>query len=232
MLKELLEPLNKLSLLDCVPPETKSLALNIRVAIVTQGLVWMDKLSSDNVKQPGKPSKQCTQSESMSKKGDNSKKAVKEQPMSGTDNMSCLNKHNTEIDEHIQEISSHEKELSSSDVSSQVPSSDSSSQVPFSGSSSQVPSSDSSSQVPSSDSSSQVPSLDSSSQVPSSDSSNQVPSSDSSNQVPSSDSNVLSDAKDEKIKPSRYRQALLDLGDPLIAVKGHGLIELGRCIQR
>ena len=214
MLKELLEPLNKLSLLDCVPPETKNLALNIRVAIVTQGLVWMDKLSSDNVKQPGKPSKQCTQSESMSKKGDNSKKAVKEQPMSGTDNMSCLNKHNTEIDEHIQEISSHEKELSSSDVSSQVPSSDSSSQVPFSGSSSQVPSSDSSSQVPSSDSSSQVPTLDSSSQVP------------------SSDSNMLSDAKDEKIKPSRYRQALLDLGDPLIAVKGHGLIELGRCIQR
>lgn len=40
------EPLNQLSLLQFIPPETRELALNIRVAIATQGLVWLNNQSS------------------------------------------------------------------------------------------------------------------------------------------------------------------------------------------
>ncbi|XP_067933371.1 transport and Golgi organization protein 6 homolog [Watersipora subatra] len=208
LLKELNDPLNKLSLLGSVPVETRELALNIRVAIATQGLVWMDKLSQFNSNKAtpyqytindNKPKTSTADdlpkgSRLYRSRADGAGKATPQPQISSDSSTPVVHA----VDTYQPLQNSSRNCLTSSDNMQQVPSA--------------------SNCLTSSNIEQQVAST-----------SNGLTSSDNVQQVPSTSKCLKADAKGTM---TGYKHTLMELGDHLVPVKGHALIQLCKYIER
>lgn len=233
LLKELNEPLNQLSLLAWVPAETRELALNIRVAVATQGLVWMSALSQSTGKA------QSSSNAPVNQLGTKVKQL--QQPP-----VQVLNSANTAATNHTDELAKQEeasKVVSGTEIPVAIhPPGDDTKCLSVSSETNAHGEQLNTSSHGSTIDSTQVDIVSHESKTDvvvnlgdnycSSELDTKLGNSEPEAKLGSSSLEAKLGSSGVEAKLGSYEQALVELSDHLIAVKGHALIELRKCIDR